>query len=196
MSDDKKTAKSIELFFIFFKLGMFTFGGGYAMIVLIEKEVVTNRKWVEEKDILDVLALSQSMPGAIAINAATIIGYKLAGLKGAIISTVGTILPSIITISIIAQFLVGFLDYEIVQAAFIGIRAGIVALVLKSGIKIAKAAIADRITLLICCLTIISVAFLEINPIGMIIISALIGILIYKIYPQKAKEILERGKVN
>jgi chromate transporter len=192
---ESKTEKHLwQIFWVFFKIGFFTFGGGYAMISIIEKKVVEEQHWIKSEDIVDVFALSQAMPGAIAINSATIIGYQIAGLPGAIVATLGSIIPSIITIALIAKFFVNFLDIEIVKAAFMGVRAGIVALVLKSGIKIAKASVTDKITLLICCLTIISVAFFSLNPIGIIILGALFGLLLYRIYPKKAKEILEGHK--
>ncbi len=98
--------KVIKLFMSFFKIGLFTFGGGFAMIPLIEKEIVDTRKWIHREDIIDLFAISQSIPGAVAINTATLVGYKVAGRIGAIVATAGVALPSIVIISLIAVFFV------------------------------------------------------------------------------------------
>ena len=104
MRDKTDYKKLLEIFVLFFKIGSFTFGGGFAMIPLIEKEVINNKGWVNEEEIIDVFAVSQSIPGAIAINCATLIGFKIYGKKGACAATIGVILPSFLIITIIAAF--------------------------------------------------------------------------------------------
>ncbi len=126
------TKKAMQLFLTFFKIGAFTFGGGYAMIPLIQKETVENKKWITDEDILNVIAIAESTPGPIAINSATFIGYKVAGVLGALCATLGVVLPSFVIITIIALLLNQFQNYKGVQYAFFGIRAGVLALVIKA----------------------------------------------------------------
>ena len=127
-----------QLFFTFFRIGAFTFGGGYAMIPLIQREAVENRHWVSQSDILDVVAIAESTPGPIAINAATYIGYKNAGILGALVSTVGMVLPSFTIIYVITLFFDAFLSLTYVAYAFRGIQACVVWLILSAGLKMAK----------------------------------------------------------
>ena len=143
--------KLLGLFWVFFKIGAFTFGGGYAMIPIIQREVVENKKWVTDDDILNVIAIAESTPGPIAINSATFIGYKVSGVLGAAFATLGVVIPSFVIISVIAYFLNKFSEIKAVQYAFYGIRAGVLALVIKALItmykKMPKTAIAYGIAL-------------------------------------------------
>lgn len=184
---------NFEIYFTFFKIGMFTFGGGYAMLPLIEKEMVESKKWIDENEIVDVLALSQTMPGAIALNCSTLIGYRLGGHLTSLFAMLGVITPSIILLTLIALFFNQFLDQTIIKAIFMGIRSGIVALIIKAGMRIAKSAVQDRLTLCICIFSIVGIIFINISPIVLIITGGLIGYLIYKIYPDRAKIVLDRG---
>lgn len=124
--------KLLKLFTTFFKIGLFTFGGGYAMIPLIQRETVEKQKWISDDDILEVIAIAESTPGPIAINSATFIGYKVAGILGSAFATFGLVLPSFIIIFIISTVLKQFQDIAVVQYAFFGIRAGVLALVIKA----------------------------------------------------------------
>ncbi len=131
----KKTGKlktCLMLFWSFFKIGAFTFGGGYAMIPLIQKEVVENKHWVTDDDILEIIAIAESTPGPIAINSATFIGNRTAGFWGSFSATFGVVLPSFCIILAIAYLIEGFADFKIIKYAFFGIRAGVLALLLKS----------------------------------------------------------------
>ena len=119
----------LEAFGIFFKIGAFTIGGGYAMVPLIENEIVTKRKWIAQEDFIDLLAISQSAPGILAVNISIFIGYKLRGIRGSIITALGTILPSFIIILAIALFFHSFKDNPIVERIFKGIRPAVVALI-------------------------------------------------------------------
>ena len=125
-----------DLFWTFCKIGALTFGGGYAMLPLIQREIVENKKWSTEKEILDYYAVGQCTPGVIAVNTATFIGYKLRGIIGGIVATLGVIFPSIVIILIIATFLQNFADLAIVQSAFAGIRVAVVALIITTVVKL------------------------------------------------------------
>ena len=122
----------LELFAVFAKIGAFTFGGGYAMIPLIQREASERKHWVSPEEILDVIAIAESTPGPIAINSATFIGYKVAGVKGAVCATLGVVLPSFLIISAISLILQAFQHLKWVRYAFFGMRAGILALILKA----------------------------------------------------------------
>lgn len=137
----------IQVFWTFFKIGPVTFGGGFAMIPLIEKEVVDKKKWLKKDDVTDVFALAQSVPGAIAINSATFIGHRIAGVRGAIAAMLGITLP---TFLIVLSLGIGYLflqDNPKVEAAFVAIRTSIVALIMYAAIKVGKTAIIDKSTL-------------------------------------------------
>ena len=127
-----KLRNSIILFITFFKIGAFTFGGGYAMIPVIEREMCEKHKWLKGEEILDIFAISESTPGPIAINSATFVGYRVAGMLGSFCATLGVVLPSFIIISLISLVLKEFSELEVVQFAFNGIRAGVLALVIKA----------------------------------------------------------------
>ena len=121
-----------QVFATFFKIGAFTFGGGYAMIPLIQNEAVEKRKWVTDEDILEVIAIAESTPGPIAINSATFVGYKAAGVLGSVCATLGVVLPSFVIIQLLSYVLAQFQQVEAVQYAFRGIRAGVLALLIKA----------------------------------------------------------------
>ena len=128
----------LRLFTTFFKIGLFTFGGGYAMIPLIQREVIEKHKWIDEKDFLDMLVLAQSTPGPIAVNTAVFVGYKTAGVAGAIMTTLGTILPSFIVILLLALFFAEVRDNRYVDAAFRAMRPAVVALIVAPLIGLVK----------------------------------------------------------
>ena len=184
----------VDMFITFFKIGSFTFGGGYAMIPLIEREVITNKGWIKnEEEIIDVFAISESIPGAIAINSSTFVGYKIAGRKGAIVAACGVILPSFIIITLIAAFFSKFQDNPIVKAAFMGIRSTVVALILMAAIKVGKKSIKDKLSALISLITIVLVLVLDIHAIFAIIGGAVVGLVIYFTSPRKVEEIIGKG---
>ena len=129
----------LEAFSIFFKIGAFTIGGGYAMVPLIENEIVTKRNWIAKEDFIDLLAISQSAPGILAVNISIFIGYRLRGIRGSIITALGTILPSFLIILAIALFFHNFKDNTIVERIFKGIRPAVVALIVIPCISAARA---------------------------------------------------------
>ena len=164
-----------QLFSSFFKIGLFTFGGGMAMIPFIQKETVEKHGWIEEKDILEILAISESTPGPIAVNTATFIGYQKAGVLGSAAATLGVVLPSFIIILIISTFLRRFQEIPEVQYAFAGIRAGVIALVIKALIKLYKGCPKNIISYIVIGLAFAS-AVLGVNVIIIILCAAAIGI--------------------
>ena len=124
--------KCAQIFASFFKIGAFTFGGGYAMIPLIQNEAVEKRHWVTDEDILDIIAIAESTPGPIAINSATFVGYKAAGVLGSMCATLGVVLPSFVIILLLSYVLQQFQELKPVVYAFNGIRAGVLALLVKA----------------------------------------------------------------
>lgn len=181
----------IEMFLIFARIGGFTFGGGYAMLPMLQREIVDNKKWATQEELMDYYAIGQCTPGIIAVNVATFVGYKEKGFFGAVFSTLGVITPSVIIVGIIAMFISNFQDYEIVQYAFSGIRAAVVALIASSVIKLFKKSVIDGVTgLIFISITLLSF-FTDISPIIFIVVSGVIG-LSYKLI--KAKTAAEKTK--
>ncbi len=167
----------LELFVMFFRIGAFTFGGGYAMIPVIQREVVEKKGWFDDEEIIDCFAISQFTPGAITVNTATFVGYKKKGILGGIIATIGAILPSLIIITIITTFFMNFQDHEVVQHAFGGIRIGVAALIINTALKMFRHIIKDKVSLAIFAVTFVFIAFTDFSPIIIITASALVGFL-------------------
>lgn len=166
------------IFVTFLKIGPVTFGGGYAMIPLIEREVVTKRKWIKAEDVTDVFAVAESVPGAIAINSATFIGYRIAGPLGAIVAMAGILTPTFFIIIALSISYLYFNDNPKMIAAFEGIRPAIVALISFAAYKIGQMAITDKTTLVTACLTVVLLLTLPIHPAVIIFCGALAGILL------------------
>ena len=164
-----------DLFWTFCKIGALTFGGGYAMLPLIQREIVENKKWSTEKEILDYYAVGQCTPGVIAVNTATFIGYKLRGIIGGIVATLGVIFPSIVIILIIATFLQNFADLAIVQSAFAGIRVAVGALIITTVVKLIKSSIKDYLGVIIAIIAFVISAFIGLSPVYVVIAAALTG---------------------
>lgn len=169
---------SIDLFFTFCRIGGLTFGGGYAMLPMIQKEIVEEKKWATEEEVLDYYAVGQCTPGIIAVNTATFIGYKVQGIIGAIVATLGVVFPSLIIITIIAALLKTFASYAIIQHAFSGIRVVVIALIISAILKLAKTSIKNSITLIIAIIAFILVAFVNLSPIYIVIAAACIGLIL------------------
>lgn len=163
----------------FFKIGAFTIGGGLAMLPLIEKEVVDKQKWVSREEIVDIFAVTQSVPGVIAINSSIYIGYKVYGLPGAISAALGVILPSFIIIIPIAFLMINFSDNAYVKKAFTGIRAGVAALIALTSIRLAKSVIKDKLGLILAILSLLAIVVFDIHAILPIAAGALAGLLFY-----------------
>lgn len=187
MKKESKIFQILILFLTFLKVGALTFGGGYAMIPIINKEVVEKRKWLLQSEIIDILAISESTPGPIAINTATYVGYRVAGFWGSLAATLGLVFPSYVIISIISFFYSDFMKISIIQSAFKGIRAGVVILLINAVIKLGKSIKLDLISIILFVVTIggtLASTFFEFKiaigsfSISLSIIFILIGMLI------------------
>ncbi len=164
-----------QLFKIFFKIGAFTIGGGYAMVPIIENEIVIKRKWLSNKDFVDLLAVAQSAPGILAVNISIFIGYKLKGLKGSIVSTLGSVLPSFLIILMIAMFFATFKDNIYVEKAFKGIRPAVVALIAAPTFSMAKSAKISKFNVWIPIVSALLIWLLGVSPIYIIAIAGISG---------------------
>ena len=138
MKKDNKFIRILILFLTFMKIGVFTFGGGYAMIPIIEEEVTKKRKWISEMEILDILAISETTPGPIAVNTATYVGYKVGGILGSIFATLGLAIPSFIIIFVISFFYKDFMQWKVVAAMFKGLKVGVILLLVSALFKLKK----------------------------------------------------------
>lgn len=170
----------LDLFLIFARMGAFTFGGGYAMLPIIQREIVEKRGWASHEEVMDYYAIGQVTPGIIAVNTATFIGYKLRGVVGGIVATAGMVFPSIIIITIIAMFFQQFAHYAIVQHAFAGIRIVVVALVIQTTYEMAKKAVVDKVTGAVFGIGLILMIILPISPVWFVVGAALVGIVVGK----------------
>jgi len=168
-----------ELFKTFFILGGFTIGGGIVMVPLIEKELVKKKGWIKAEEFIDMMALIQSVPGVMTVNSAIIVGYRLAGLSGAMLSVLGGALPSFVVILVIASFFVRFNQYPIIQKFLLGARPGVVALLIYAAISLGKKGIRDKKGILIFVSGLLALYFLNIHPIIVIIVSGFLGYIIY-----------------
>lgn len=176
--ENRKTyfKRLLSLFLTFLKIGAFTFGGGYAMIPLIQKDISEKKKWISDDDILDIVAIAESTPGPIAINSATFVGYKVCGFFGALLSTLGVVLPSFLVILVIASVLREFQDYRAVRYAFFGIRTGVLALIVKALISMYKQCKKNITSYIVIAAAFISVALFDVNVLIVIIGCAVFGL--------------------
>lgn len=166
-----------KLFIIFCRIGGFTFGGGYAMLPIIQREIVEKNKWATDEEVMDYYAIGQCTPGIIAVNTATFIGFKHRGVPGAIAATLGMIFPSMIIITAIATYFRHFQDYLIVRHAFGGIRIAVTALILNTVIKMWNRSVKDWLGIFLFGASFLAVAFVRISPIMVVVISSTLGIL-------------------
>lgn len=167
----------INMFISFFKIGAFTFGGGYAMIPLIEKEVVDNKSWLTKDEFVDALVIAQSLPGALAVNTSIFVGYNIGKIKGGLVALLGTILPSIMIILFIAIALAGFRDNQYVNLAFKGINGAVPVLVLVAIISISKSFKRTTANIIVCIVTCILLIFFKLSPILAIVIGISYGLI-------------------
>ena len=174
---NKKLSRVLKLFAIFFKIGAFTFGGGYAMIPLIQKETVENQKWITDDDILEIIAIAESTPGPIAINSATFVGYRVAGFFGAFAATLGVVLPSFVIILAISFILNQFSSNTYVKAAFFGIRAGVLALLFKALYTMYKKVPKGMLSYVLMALSFLLVAFLNVDVLYVLLGCAAAGLI-------------------
>ena len=178
----------LEIFLIFFKISPITFGGGFAMIPIIEEEVVQKKKWMGKENLVDVFAVSQSLPGAIAVNSATFVGYQIGGIPGALSALIGIVIPTFVIIIILGTLLGTFQHNVYVQAALQGIRPVVVALIASAAVKMGKVSLVDKIcvAIFIICLATLMM-FKNLNLILVIFAGAFVGIAIMKIREARNK---------
>lgn len=173
--------KLFELFISFAKVGVMTFGGGYAMIPILERELVENKGWTSSQELMDYYAVGQCTPGVIAVNVATFVGHRLYGTVGSIVATLGMVFPSFVIISLIAGLLTNFADSPWVKSAFAGIRVCVCVLIFNAVTKLWKSAVKDKAALVLCLAVFVLSVFLDISPVIFVIICAAAGILFTKL---------------
>ena len=176
MSEKKVSLWS--LFLTFAKMGVMTFGGGYAMLPILQREVVENKHWASEEEIMDYFAIGQCTPGIIAVNTATFIGQKKRGAAGGIASTLGVVFPSLIIISILAGLITNFSHLKLVQDAFAGIQVCVCVLIFNAVMKLLKKSVVDKWTAVIFVLVLAGGIFLDISPVWFVVIAAVAGIIL------------------
>ena len=173
----------LKLFLVYMKIGLFTFGGGYAMIALIEDEIVSKRGWITKEELADIVVIAESTPGPIAINCSTYVGYKIAGVIGSAVATVAVVIPSFVIIYLISLFINAFLAIELVKYAFAGINCAVGLIIIRTGVKMLKSF--KKTALSISCFVIAVVGLLAVNffniefisPIYFVIAGIIIGVI-------------------
>ena len=181
MKEQDEKAGLWEIFCAFAGVGVMTFGGGYAMIPILERELVEKRSWATNEELMDYYAVGQCTPGIIAVNTATFIGRKLCGDLGGIIASLGVVFPSVVIITIIASVLTNFADIPAVKSAFAGIRVCVCVLIFNSVVKLWKSAVKDRVALAIFALVFLISVFFDVSPIVFVLASAAAGIVLKNI---------------
>ena len=168
----------LKLFFAFAKVGVMTFGGGYAMLPMLQREIVDKHDWATEEELMDYFAIGQCTPGVIAVNTATFIGQKQKGIIGGIFATLGVVFPSVVIISLLAGVIEAFSDLQWVQQAFGGIRICVCVLILNAVVKLCKKAIVDKVTLALFAIVTAGAFFLDLSPVIFVLFAGLTGILV------------------
>lgn len=179
--------KIFHIFWTFFKIGAFTFGGGFVMIPLIEREIVEKKKWISKEDMIDIIAISQSFPGAVAINSAIFVGKRVGRFAGVAAAAIGIVLPSFLIITVVATVFSYLWELEIVIAAFQGINAAIVALLAAVSFRFSKASIRDPFSPLILVAALLLLLWARIHPIIIILFGILSGTLFYFVKRKKKR---------
>ena len=181
-----------SLFLTFLKIGLFTFGGGYAMIANIREEIVQKRNWLDEDELMSIIAIAESTPGPIAINMATYVGYKKRGLFGAILSTLGVVLPSFIIVFVISLFLDAFMANKYVAYAFVGIKCAVAFLILRAGLDLVKKLPRKPLPLatfiiIFAILTVLELTSTDFSSIVFILLGGVVGILFFALFERRAE---------
>ena len=177
----------LELFLTFAKVGVMTFGGGYAMLPILQREVVENKHWATEEELMDYFAIGQCTPGVIAVNTATVIGQKHRGWLGGIVATLGVVFPSLVIISILAGLITNFSHLAWVQNAFAGIQVCVCVLIFNAVVKLLKKSVIDLPTAVIFLLVMAGSMFLNLSPIWFVVLSALAGVVLKNLEGRAAK---------
>ena len=194
----QKAKQCLKLFLVMFRIGLFTFGGGYAMISLLESELISKRKWVETDEFYNMVAIAESTPGPVAINAATYVGYKLAGFLGALAATVAVCLPSFVIIFIISLFFDAFLSLKYVAYAFDGIQVCVIFLILQAGVKMLlklEKSVWNILVLIsvVACMVTLSVLSIAFSSVWYILITAGLALVLYLFTYFRTRKTKEKG---
>ena len=176
----------LDMFLTFARIGGLTFGGGYAMLPMLQREVVEKRHWATEEELMDYYALSQCTPGIIAVNISTFIGQKLKGILGGILATLGVIFPSLVIISILAGVITNFSHLEVVRSAFAGIQVCVCVLIFNAVLKLLKKSVIDKRTLIIFLLVLAGGIFMNVSPVWFVVLAALAGIILKNLEVKQA----------
>ena len=176
----------LQMFLTFAKVGIMTFGGGYAMLPILQREVVENKGWATEEELMDYFAIGQCTPGVIAVNTATFIGQKLKGTFGAVFATLGVVFPSLVIISLLAGGIEAFSHLQWVQNAFGGIKVCVCVLIINAVVKLFKKAVVDIPTLIIFLIVALCSIFLSLSPIIFVVLAAVAGIILKAIGGKQA----------
>ncbi|WP_343346874.1 chromate transporter [Terrisporobacter petrolearius] len=168
----------IDLFIAFARVGVLTFGGGYAMLPILQREIVEKNDWATDEELMDYYAIGQCTPGVIAVNTATFIGQKKKGIVGGIVATLGVVMPSLIIIIAIAAFISNFSDLAIVKNAFAGVRVCVCVLIFNAVVKLLKTSVVDKSTLIIFAGVFLGSVFTDLSPILFVVITAIAGIIV------------------
>ena len=175
----------IEIFILFFKIGAFTIGGGYAMLSLIEDEIVNKKKWLDHEEFLDGMAIAQSTPGVLAVNISLITGYKIAGFLGMFAGMLGAVLPSFFIVLFLSQILLAYGNHPLVVAIFNGVKPAITALILISVYRIGKSANINRYNFVIPLIVAVLIKYFRVSPIFIIIATMILGNIFYILKEKK-----------
>ena len=175
-----------DLFWTFAKMGVMTFGGGYAMLPILQREVVESKHWVSEEEIMDYYAIGQCTPGIIAVNTATFIGQKKRGIAGGIMATLGVVFPSVVIISILAGLITNFSHVAWVQNAFAGIQVCVCVLIFNAVMKLLKKSVVDKRTAVIFFLVLAGGLFLNVSPVWFVVAAALAGVILKNLEVKQA----------
>ena len=176
----------LEMFLAFAKVGVMTFGGGYAMLPILQREIVDNKGWATEEELMDYFAIGQCTPGVIAVNTATFIGQKNKGITGGIFATLGVVFPSLVIISLLATVIEAFSHLTWVQDAFGGIRVCVCVLITNAVVKLFKKAVVDKITLVIFLIVALGSILLDMSPVVFVLLAAIAGIILKNMGGKKA----------
>ena len=176
-----------ELFLTFAKIGVMTFGGGMAMLPILEREVVQNKQWATEEELVDYFAIGQCTPGIIAVNTATFVGQKKKGAIGGIVATLGVVFPSLVIITILAGLITNFAHLAWVQNAFAGIQVCVCVLILNAVLKLLKKSVVDKRTAVIFVIVLLGNMLLSVSPVWFVLLAALSGIVLKNLEGRAAK---------
>lgn len=180
MADERNNPKLSELFFVFCRISAITIGGGYVMFPMLKREVVDARDWISDEEMVDYYALGQSIPGIIAMNTSALIGYRKRGVPGAVAAAAGMATPSLVVILLIAAFLSPYFDHPVVQKAFAGIRAAVVAMIVMALVQVSRKSVNSVVKALLALASFLAIAGWHIHPVLMIVAGGLLGFVLFR----------------